>query len=110
MSKHQVSVQSIDFHLEYQIENNLIRRWKNSICLDEFGNSINNKHKKNFIANKTIFYNKTWSSVSNSSFIFVLDFKFWLVLVEGNKVKSLSKLKNAIKTQDLLLNEKFHLF
>ena len=56
------------------------------ICLDEFGNSINNKHKKNFIANKTIFYNKTWSSVSNSSFIFVLDFKFWLVLVEGNKV------------------------
>ena len=54
--------------------------------------------------------NKTWSSVSNSSFIFVLDYKFWLLLVEGNKVNSLSKLKNAIKIQDLLLNGKFHIF
>ena len=49
-------------------------------------------------------------SVSNSRFIFVLDYKFWLVSVEVNKVNSLSKLKNAIKIQDLLLNGKFHLF
>ena len=34
---------------------------------------------KTFCENKQ---NKTWSSVSNSSF--VLDYKFWLVLVEGN--------------------------
>ena len=35
---------------------------------------------------------------------------FWLALVEGNKVNSLSKLKNAKKkNQNLLLNEKFHL-
>ena len=52
--------------------------------------------------------NKTWSSVSNSSF--VLDYKFWLVLVEGNKVNSFSWLKNGIQIQDLLFNGKFHLF
>ena len=40
--------------------------------------------------------------MSNSSFIFVLDYKFWLVLVEGNKVNSLSQLKNAMIIQDLL--------
>ena len=59
---------------------------------------------------KTSNIDKTWSSVSNSSFILVLDYKFWLVLVEGNKVNSLSLLKNAIKLQDLLFNGKFHLF
>ena len=46
--------------------------------------------------------------MSNSSF--VLDSKFWLVLVEGSKVNSLSYLKNGKKNQDLLLNGKFHLF
>ena len=56
----------------------------------------------NILVNKSR-KDKTWSSVSNSSFIFVLDFKFWLVLVEGNKVK----LKNAIKFQDLMENSIF---
>ena len=60
-------------------------------------NSTSTKRYQGFVDLKVNNKDKTWSTVSNSSFIFVLNYEFWLVLVEGNKINSLSKLKNVRK-------------